>query len=284
MMKNTLHLDPIEALQNFKEYHISVNELDVVVYRRGSGSKVILVHGWVGSAIHWSIAGYLMSEHHEVHIIDLPGHGQSEEPRQHSIELYSEAIRTIAEPFEEPAWIIGHSMGGAVAQDFADRHPEMVKGLVLVSTGLHFTSFLPKRIAKLMITQTMKMKSFMQDLGSFITKYIYRIKESYKVQRLNYAINLIRSYKVDTALNPFVDVIMKWNNVEKSYTEKPVLILCGSEDLLTPLQRSIEMNKVYKNSYLKIIPKEFHMLILTSAEVVYQAVKYFIQAYDETTI
>lgn len=282
-MEITHRMGQADALNHFEEDHITVDGVDVAVYRRGSGIPMVLVHGWVGAATHWSIAGYFLSSSYEVHLVDLPGHGRSADMGEvlPSLELYTNVVHSILSKREEPAWIIGHSMGGAIAQNYVEIHPEKVIGMVLVSTGFHFSSFLPKRVAKMMITQTMKMKGFMNDLGDFVTKYIYRVKEDYKRLRLKEAIELIRSYDVKTALNPFLHVILEWNIAKKEeYTDKPVLIICGSDDLLTPLQRSIEMNKAYPKSFLKIFPNEYHMLIITMAEEVAELINTFTMHFE----
>ncbi len=285
IMEITHRMDQEEALGHFEEYHIDVDGVDVAVYRRGTGTPMILVHGWVGAASHWSIVGYLLSSSYAIYLVDLPGHGRSGDmgERLPSLSLYTEVVYTILSELGRPAWVVGHSMGGAIAQNFANLYPDMVTGLVLVSTGFHFTSFLPKRVAKMMITQAMKMKSFMNDLGEFITKYIYRVKEGYKRRRLRGAIELIQSYDVRTALDPFLHVIMEWDiSKNDQFIDRPILIVCGGDDMLTPLQRSIEMNKTYTNSFLKIFPNEYHMIIITSAEDVADIIRTFTKHFEDT--
>ncbi len=97
--------------------------------------KLVLIHGAGGAHLHWpgelrQLPGVT------VYALDLPGHGRSGGQGYDTIEGYAETIVAFLDAMDiEQAIIVGHSMGGAIAQilalDFADR----VAGLVLVATG-----------------------------------------------------------------------------------------------------------------------------------------------------
>lgn len=101
------------------------------------GPAVMLIHGitqdsstWEGLARHLAPAARLVA-------IDLPGHGNSENPPgDHSLGAYASIVRDLLLALEEPsATVVGHSLGGGVALQTAYQFPELVDRLVLVDSG-----------------------------------------------------------------------------------------------------------------------------------------------------
>ena len=104
----------------------------------GSGSLVVLLHGIAGSAATWSNVIPRLSDHHTVIAPDLLGHGESAKPQlgDYSLGAYANLIRDLLEALGRPCGtIVGHSLGGGVALQFAYQFPERCERLVLVSSG-----------------------------------------------------------------------------------------------------------------------------------------------------
>ena len=71
-----------------------------------------------------------------VYALDLPGHGKSGDAGRAEIGAYAEVVRGFAEALGLVPFILaGHSMGGAIALEFALRYPARLAGLILVGTG-----------------------------------------------------------------------------------------------------------------------------------------------------
>ncbi|HSQ64309.1 MAG TPA: alpha/beta fold hydrolase [Polyangiaceae bacterium] len=107
-------------------------------YRRaGEGSLVVLLHGIAGSSATWSNIIPRLSPHHTVIAPDLLGHGESAKPPgDYSLGAYANLIRDLLEVLGQPrGTIVGHSLGGGVALQFAYQFPERCERLVLVSSG-----------------------------------------------------------------------------------------------------------------------------------------------------
>lgn len=98
---------------------------------------IVFVHGAGGNHRHWlNQLGYLGREH-RVLAVDLPGHGLSEGRPSDSVDGYCEFIRAFAGAvLDGPFFLGGHSMGGAITLRFGSRYPEMLKGMILVGTGV----------------------------------------------------------------------------------------------------------------------------------------------------
>ena len=96
---------------------------------------VVLIHGAGGTHLHWPY-NLRRLNNHRVFAPDLPGHGKSAGLGKQSVEKYAETIADWMNAIGlDQALMVGHSMGGAIAQTLAVRYPEMVTGLVLIGTG-----------------------------------------------------------------------------------------------------------------------------------------------------
>jgi pimeloyl-ACP methyl ester carboxylesterase len=103
----------------------------------GEGPVIVLVHGITGSSAHWKPVMPLLAERYTVVAPDLLGHGESAKPRgDYSLGAYATGIRDLLIALEHPkATVVGHSLGGGVAMQFAYQFPERCDRLVLVSSG-----------------------------------------------------------------------------------------------------------------------------------------------------
>ena len=109
-----------------------------VSYRRGgSGETVLFVHGIAGSCDTFDPVLPTMAEHYDVIAPDLLGHGRSAKPRgDYSLGAYASGLRDLLEVLEvDKVTVVGHSMGGGIAMQFAYQFPEKCGRLVLVSSG-----------------------------------------------------------------------------------------------------------------------------------------------------
>lgn len=116
---------------------ISLHGHRVCFRQDGEGDPVVLIHGITGSSDQWLPAFDLLSEHFNVVAPDLLGHGESAKPRgDYSLGAYASGIRDLLVGLGLPAaTIVGHSLGGGIAMQFAYQFPERCSRLVLVSSG-----------------------------------------------------------------------------------------------------------------------------------------------------
>ena len=102
----------------------------------GGGSPLIVLHGLLGSLDNWQPLGRRFAAHFEVFAVDLRNHGQSPHHEDVSYEVMAadldEFMRTHGLP---RANLLGHSMGGKVAMQFALQHPTEVERLVVVDVS-----------------------------------------------------------------------------------------------------------------------------------------------------
>lgn len=103
----------------------------------GRGPALLLIHGICASSLTWRALIPILARDHMVIAPDLLGHGRSAKPRaDYSVAAYANAMRDLLGVLEvERVNVIGHSLGGGVAMQFAYQYPERCERLVLVSTG-----------------------------------------------------------------------------------------------------------------------------------------------------
>jgi len=99
----------------------------------GEGTPVVILHGLLGSLDNWQTFARKLSSDFKVFTIDLRNHGRSPHSDEHSYPaMVSDLVEFFTKHHIEDAHIIGHSMGGKVAMQFAITHSEKVLKLIVV--------------------------------------------------------------------------------------------------------------------------------------------------------
>jgi esterase len=99
----------------------------------GAGQPIVIMHGIFGSSDNWLTQAKILSEEYRVILVDLRNHGQS--PKDDAFDysvMVSDMEKFVAELGLGEPIIIGHSMGGKVAMNFAVAHPERLSKLIVV--------------------------------------------------------------------------------------------------------------------------------------------------------
>lgn len=104
----------------------------------GQGPLIVLVHGFTGSKENWLPVMRELAKTHRVIAPDLPGWGESERQADADYGPGAQADRLaefLATFHEQPALLVGHSMGGQIVGLLAARHPTQVGRIVLMSSA-----------------------------------------------------------------------------------------------------------------------------------------------------
>ena len=96
--------------------------------------RIVLVHGAYGGAWCWTrVVGPLEAAGHTVETLDLPGAGDDRTPVEEvTLDACAARVGDVLAARDEPALLVGHSMGGVVITQAASNHPERVASLVYV--------------------------------------------------------------------------------------------------------------------------------------------------------
>lgn len=104
---------------------------------RGAGEPIVLIHGFPTSGHLWSDVVPELPAGHRVVVLDLLGFGRSDPPRGHAVDIRSHAERLMSVLDHlgiNYACLVGHDIGGGIAQYAAIRYPHRVSRMALVSS------------------------------------------------------------------------------------------------------------------------------------------------------
>jgi pimeloyl-ACP methyl ester carboxylesterase len=222
---------------------------------------LVFIHGAGGSHLHWPpqlrrLAGA------NTYALDLPGHGQSEGQGRTSISAYADFVAAFLETLG-PAKVIlvGHSMGGATALDFALRYPERLAGLGLVGSGARL------RVAPAILN------GIRQDFEAtvrLICDYAFSLDTPEQLKREGH--RQMGQTHPDVLYGDFAacdafDVIDRLGEIRC-----PTLAICGTADRLTPPKYSTYLRDNIPAAQLALIEGAGHMVMLEQPEAVSQAI------------
>ena len=179
----------------------------------GEGQPVIILHGIFGISDNWVTIGRRLAEKFEVFILDQRNHGQSPHNDTFNYFALAEDLFEFIEDHQltNPI-LIGHSMGGKVAMNFALEHPHRVDKLIVVDMSVrHY----PPRQQHMNVLNAMMSIDFDEiSTREEVEKIITPIVKSRKISQFILK-NLYRIGKTRLAWRLNVDAI--YNNIENVF-------------------------------------------------------------------
>lgn len=223
--------------------------------RKPERPAAIFIHGAGGSRLNFPAALRKMPSIAPI-LVDLPGHGHSPGAGRASIAEYALDIVALLEALAiDSAILLGHSMGGAIAQWLALEHAARVDALVLAGTG-----------ARLPVNPTL-IKGIIDDSDATINnivRWMWARQAPADLKRQSAEIMLATApndIQADFIACDSFDVSMRLGEIAR-----PTLILAGESDKMTPLSLSRELARGVAGSELAVIPKAGHMMLLEQPE------------------
>jgi len=136
------------ALQESRLGHIERNDTDLYFEATGTGSPILLTHGFAATSRMWRAQADVFAARNEFIRWDLRGHGRSASPIKDASYAVDETVEDMAALLDhlghERAIIGGHSLGGYMALAFHLKYPDRVKALFIVATGPGYKSDAPR--------------------------------------------------------------------------------------------------------------------------------------------
>ena len=116
---------------------VTLHGRPVSYVKAGSGPLLLLIHGIAGSVENWQEVIEPLAQRHTVVAPSLPGHGRSAPGAgDYSLGALAAGLRDLLVALGyERATLVGHSLGGGIAMQFAYQFPEITERLALVSSG-----------------------------------------------------------------------------------------------------------------------------------------------------
>jgi pimeloyl-ACP methyl ester carboxylesterase len=198
---------------------------------QGKGTAIVLLHGFLENKKMWDAFIPEWSKKFRIITIDLLGHGETGcMGYVHSMENNADVVHEVlAELRLRKAILVGHSMGGYVALAFAELHPDMMKGLVLLNSTSRADSEERKT------NRDRAIKAVKQSFQNFISLSISNLFSEENRERLSESIENVKKEALKTPLQGIVASLegMKIRidrEVLLHLTPYPKLLVLGKKD------------------------------------------------------
>jgi pimeloyl-ACP methyl ester carboxylesterase len=264
---------------------VNVNGTEIYYEEHGRGRPMVFLSETACDGQVWKIHQVTeFSPDHRVIIHDYRGTGQSSKPSiDYTTQMFCEDLVGLMDYLRaEDAIVVGHSMGGRVAQLLALDHPEKVRKLVLASTGSHYpkTKGLPLKICKEMIEWGYE--KYERDhtilvgwTEDYVKRYPEQIERYLQVRMRNLC--PVEFYLRHLLARQGHDTSTRLNDIKQ-----PTLILVGEDDRnvtseISHRQSSEILANEIPNSELVVLPNERHSYFFTNPAEAHRIIREFIR-------
>ena len=228
-------------------------------------TALIFCHGAGGSHRHWLCQVEGLKEQAATLAVDLPGHGASAGKPAREIALYREFLHDFSTAFGlDNFFLAGHSMGGAVALDYALHYGKSLKGLVLAGSG-----------ARLRVAPPILEACAGGNIPPGLIEFAYGPAASAA---------LLESARQEVATVPprtYFSDFVACNNFDcterLAEIDLPVLLICGGADRMTPPKYSRYLSEQLPQSELVEVENAGHMVMLEKPARVSEAIASFLK-------
>lgn len=239
---------------------ININDVSLNYELSGSGRTLSLIHGMGNSLSLWEYQLSQWTKHFQVLAYDVRGHGQSDKhPGPYSAKMFVNDHYLLLKALHiEKNFVIGFSMGGVIALQFALEHPEMTDALVVVSSSSEVNE---KAIAmyeeRAALVEQQGMEAMASIVDTAFTPDFARQNPSVVAQ---YREILLQNHpKVYAAA---ARAMIRYNLTAKlGKISCPTLVIVGDKDITVGVGGSVIISRRIPNSKLTILPGAGHIIM-----------------------
>ena len=244
-------------------HRIAVSDGELSAYVAGSGPALVFLHGNAGRWQHWGLQLHALSRNYRCIAFDFRGYGASSPLRTpNSLSMMADDTHTLCQALGVTrATVVGHSMGGGVAQALALRHPHLVAGLVLLSPQA--VDVVPARPPEL--TRAMLRPLLMEGFSPG-----FRQRQPGLVARLV-------AEQLETRLETLRNVTFDDLPMDPTAIRAPALVLAGGSDARTPAGETRRLAVQLPNGVYLELPAAGHNLPSEASAAVSTAIEQFVR-------
>lgn len=241
----------------------------------GSGPAILLIHGIGDNSTTWTAIHAALAQRFTVIAPDLLGHGKSDKPRaDYSIAAYANGMRDLLGVLDiERVTIVGHSLGGGVAMQFAYQFPQMVDRLILVGAGgvtkdVNFVlrlASLPLGTEALAVLRLPFVLPAIQIAGRLVGQAVGTTRLGHDLPNMLRVLNDLPEPTASAAFSRTLRAVVDWRGqivtmLDRCYLTQaiPVQIIWGSRDVVVPVRHAEMAHAAMPGSRLEIFRGSGH--------------------------
>ena len=218
---------------------------------------LVLLHGSGATNMMWNLQIRTLGKKINVLATELPGHGQTPGPALESIPSYAAWVIRLLEALDlpNPLYLCGASLGGAVALETGLERPDLLSGLILSCTGAHLEVD-PDLIDSLRTDYAGAVKEFVKSI----------FHEQSDGQLIHQSIELLSAAPPEFLIGDLLAGHGCDRRDRLSEIDRPTLVVCGTEDSLTPPELSRFLADNITGACLKLVDGAGHMPMIEQGE------------------
>lgn len=222
------------------EYFVTCNGIPVHVSESGKGDKaIVLLHGYLETLYVWEDFRSLLPESSHIISIDLPGHGLSGSAREvNSMQFCAGVLCSLFDRLSlQKPYIIGHSMGGYVGQQFVRDYPDRISGLVNINSSPYADD--PSRVSDREKEISFILNGKLVQLAQIAVPNMYA-KENLRRfdEKIMETVEICETHDPSGVAAVVRGLMTREDNVELlRSTDVPVLFIYGDSDAYMPLSK-----------------------------------------------
>lgn len=253
----------------------TVDGIRICYEDEGEGPPLFFLHCWTGNKAFFFEQVRRFSNDYRCIAVDFPGHGESDECDEYSVESFAEIIVGLMKKLNlKEAVFVGHSLGGMVCMQLALDYPRLVKGIILVDTTSYLSGYLFQRVVASVAVPLSR-------LGTKPAKaFVAGVAATYPLAGIRARIITGRECcKVSNRVTgKSLDSFRKFNVTGRLGEIKvPALIVVGTADILADVRHAKTMARGMPNSTMKTVHGAGHMALFEKPEVVNDAIEGFLE-------
>jgi pimeloyl-ACP methyl ester carboxylesterase len=248
-------------------------------------ATILMLHGITESRRYFSGPLGALADHYELYIPDLPGFGLSPKPvMRYSMDVFRGAVRGFAVHHgldQRPIWIFGHSLGSAIALEYAAQYPDHLRGLVLLNLPRHFS---PDEAHEIIQRGSPSYRRLLHEHS--LRANLGQLRRTGLRMSMRYARRLPWTVLADARKFTFLSLTSTLENCILNYRldptlarapSVPTLLIHGERDQVAPLAHVEELPRAYPWMRLLSIDGSGHHVLHTHGRAVRSAIRGFLE-------
>jgi pimeloyl-ACP methyl ester carboxylesterase len=229
--------------------------------RDGEGVPLVFVHGWTANRHRWDHQMAHFGRKRRVVRLDLRGHGESTGAGVRTIDVLARDVLALLDHLKiERFVIVGHSMGGMIAQTIALSHPERVERMVLVNS-----------IGKMAYSRG---RALLMAASTLVPFKLFLAANIQRAFAPGYPREEIREYVRASAETPR-EVVMTLYAAMRAFDvlgkvgdiQTPTLMVHGYHDIQLPLSQMLRMAHAYPDAVVRVVDAGHELPVEKPAEL-----------------